>query len=204
MDRGSSWPTAPWTGSYVGLVGGYGVGDFSYVYDSDEEVVLWPNGALGGLVAGINWQQGQAVVGIEGDISLGNWSEEALLAPGNAPCYEEGCTARFNWLATVRGRIGYAIGDLLSYVTGGVAAGGIAGSADEGACGYTGSCRFEGAYGMTFGAGAEWRLAEQYSLKAEYLYTNFGDPQFEVDDGDGLDDSNVALHTARVGVNFHF
>lgn len=193
-----------WTGTYVGLVGGYGFGDFSYIYDTDAPVVLSPNGVLGGVVAGFNWQQDQAVVGVEGDVSFGSWSEYVLLAPGNAPCFEEGCTARFNWLATLRGRIGYAMGDLMPYVTGGIAIAGIAGSADEGACGYTGSCRFDSAVGMTYGAGLEWSPSERYSLKLEYLYTNFGNPDFKVDDSNEIDDSNVSLHTARAGVNFHF
>ena len=75
-------------------------------------------GVIGGTI-GYNWQINQIVLGAEGDI---DWSgikgTTTVLCP-------PGCETRNKWLATVRGRLGYAFDRFLPYITGGLAVGDI-------------------------------------------------------------------------------
>lgn len=49
-------------------------------------------------------------------------------------------------------------------------------------------------------SGIEKMITETISLKAEYLYANFGDvDHYDADYPIGLD-----IHTVKAGVNFHF
>ena len=75
-------------------------------------------GVIGGT-AGFNWQTGQVVLGVEGDI---DWSGVSGTTSTFCPA---GCATRNDWLGTVRGRVGYAFDRFLPYVTGGLAAGDI-------------------------------------------------------------------------------
>ena len=76
-------------------------------------------GLIGGTI-GYNWQFGPTVIGVEGDIG---WSgiegSTTILCP-------PGCETRNHWLATARGRLGYAFDPLpAAIVTAGLALGDI-------------------------------------------------------------------------------
>src|SRR5207245_1112150 len=75
-------------------------------------------GVIGGTV-GYNWQINQFVIGAEGDI---DWS--GIRGSTSVFC-PTGCETRNAWLATVRGRLGYAFGRFLPYLTAGLAVGDI-------------------------------------------------------------------------------
>ena len=105
-----------WTGFYLGANGGGGWGR-SWWNGTATPVDL--SGAQVGGTAGYNWQFGNTVLGLEGDM---DWSN--LKGTGTTGC-AAGCTAENNWLSTVRGRVGYAFGGILPYVTGGLAVGDI-------------------------------------------------------------------------------
>src|SRR5581483_10988624 len=81
----------------------------------------------GGLVGGrlgCNYQVNQWVFGIEGDGSWADVSGTAPTPPPFNPHFNE--TLRKNWLATIRGRVGYAInGNVLLYGTAGGAFAGL-------------------------------------------------------------------------------
>ena len=78
------------------------------------------------------------------------------------------CETRNDWLATVRGRLGYAAGRFMPYVTGGAAFGNIKtniagiGTADQTRAGWTA------------GGGVEAKIAGPWSAKVEYLYVDLG------------------------------
>jgi outer membrane immunogenic protein len=93
-------------------------------------------GILGGLQGGYNWQIGRVVLGIEGDWSWTNQKDTATYGaqpvPGIfpplpnfffIPATAQGWTTeeKLDWLSTVRGRLGWAQGANLWYVTGGIA-----------------------------------------------------------------------------------
>jgi len=193
-----------WSGVYVGLQAGYGWGSNDYTYD-DESVDFDSDGFVGGATAGINWQNGMFVYGLEADISYSDVDGSVLRDPTDAPCYEEGCTAEIEWFGTGRARLGYAVDNFLPYITGGFAFGGLQGTADFGACD-SAPCSFDDTeFGWTAGLGIEWGLTQQISLKAEYLHIDFGSPSFSNDPplGDaGVD--NITLDTVRVGLNYGF
>ena len=75
--------TNSWMGPYIGGNLGYGWGD---VNNSGTR----PSGVLGGLQAGYNYQSGQLVVGIEGDLQLN--SADDTFAP-----WKFSPADRFNW-----------------------------------------------------------------------------------------------------------
>src|SRR5262249_10917920 len=110
-------PRSIWTGFYVGINGGGGWGNSQW-----DGLIINSFDVSGGLIGGTvgyNWQFGQALIGAEGDV---DWSgirdTTTVLCP-------TGCETRNKWLATVRGRLGYAFDRFLPYFTGGLAGGDI-------------------------------------------------------------------------------
>jgi outer membrane immunogenic protein len=104
-----------WTGFHVGINGGGGFGSSNWDSTGSRDV----SGGLIGGTAGYNYQFGQVVAGIEGDIDWSgiNGSTTNLCPPG--------CKTSNTWLATVRGRLGYAADRFMPYITGGAAFGNI-------------------------------------------------------------------------------
>jgi outer membrane immunogenic protein len=182
-------PVYNWTGVYVGINGGGGWGRSQW--DGIDRFDI-SGGLIGGTV-GYNWQFGQVVIGAEGDI---DWSgirgtTSTLCAPG--------CETRNSWLATVRGRLGYAFDRFLPYVTGGLAAGNIQATVPGLPGGSIGNA------GWTVGAGIEAGLVANVSLKAEYLYVDLGN--FNCGFNCGLAaNGNVSFNANifRLGANVRF
>src|SRR5262245_3224141 len=108
-------PIYNWTGFYLGINGGGGWGRSQW--DALDTFDL-SGGVIGGTV-GYNWQFGQAVIGAEGDI---DWS--GIKGTSTVLCLG-GCETRNKWLATARGRVGFAFDRFPPYFTGGLALGDI-------------------------------------------------------------------------------
>jgi outer membrane immunogenic protein len=180
-----------WTGFYLGLNGGGGWGDSHWQGIGRADL----SGGLVGGTAGYNWQFGQAVLGLEGDIDWSHLSgtNNSALCPGGS------CTTSDSWLSTVRGRVGYAFDRFLPYVTGGLATGDIRAAA-PGLPGGTGTNA-----GWTVGGGVEVALPGNWSAKAEYLHVDLGAFNCGVGCG-GAPNENVSMHdnVFRAGVNYHF
>ena len=73
-----------------------------------------------------------------------------------------------NWLATVRGRAGFAWDRVLFYGTGGAAFGNV----QAGRIGVPYASVTQ--TGWTAGAGVEWAFLPNWTAKVEYLYVNLG------------------------------
>ena len=179
-----------WTGFYLGANGGGGWGR-SWWNGTATPVDL--SGAQVGGTAGYNWQFGNTVLGLEGDM---DWSN--LKGTGTTGC-AAGCTAENNWLSTVRGRVGYAFGGILPYVTGGLAVGDINASTP----GFAGASSTNA--GWTVGGGLEVALPGNWSAKAEYLHVDLGRFNCGANCGVAPTD-NVSMHddVVRAGLNYHF
>ncbi|TIQ26700.1 MAG: porin family protein, partial [Mesorhizobium sp.] len=109
------------------------------------------------------------------------------------------CETEVNWLATIRGRAGYAFDNILPYVTGGVAIGGVDARIQNAPTLQDGE---ETQIGWTVGAGIEYGITQQWTAKVEYLYTDLGDWRY---DSDGSDFSATAkFSTVKFGVNYRF
>jgi outer membrane immunogenic protein len=180
-----------WTGFYLGVNGGGGWGRSHWQGAGN---VGLSGGQAGGTI-GYNWQFGQTVLGLEGDV---DWSglqgtNTSALCPGGA------CSTSDSWLSTVRGRAGYAFGNVLPYVTGGLAVGDIQGAAP----GFAGATNTN--TGWTVGGGLEVALPGNWSAKAEYLHVDLGDFNCGGNCG-GAPNENVSMHdnVFRAGVNYHF
>jgi outer membrane immunogenic protein len=126
-----------WTGFYLGASAGGSLGFSDHVDRatgvSDTSGYNVKGGLVGGTL-GYNWQMSNFVVGFEGDAS---WVAERGVMPDVGPVainngFVDGAgnslfasyTAE-TWLATARGRVGYAVNNLLFYGTGGYAAAGV-------------------------------------------------------------------------------
>jgi outer membrane immunogenic protein len=177
---------------------------------------------IGGGQVGYNWQGAGSpwVVGVEADISgIGSRSmSTTAFLPANVPAtFTISESNNSNWLATFRGRVGYAFNRSLVYVTGGLAVADIRQSS-------TYSDTIVGApvppttggrdgvrAGYAIGAGWEQAFADNWSVKFEYLYTSFDRVGFNyvitsttggtnlIHVSDRMNDNIV-----RVGLNYRF
>lgn len=181
-------PPYTWTGFYVGVNGGGGLGRSTWDTAGGYNMT---GGVVGGT-AGYNYQYGYAVFGVEGDI---DWS--GIRGSTTTAGCPAGCTTSDSWLSTVRGRVGYAAGRFMPYITGGGAFGNINASTPGGGGGTTNA-------GWTLGAGLEFAIAGNWTAKAEYLFVDLG--RFNCGIGCGAATDNVSFNTnlIRAGVNYRF
>jgi outer membrane immunogenic protein len=124
-------PMYNWTGCYIGAVGGGEWGRSRSVSNGTnngtagvlKSATDLDGGNVGGTL-GCNYQSGNWVVGIEGDDSWSNRTGSSnTLAPFNTTFTE---SINSTWLATVRGRVGYAVGPTGSVLLYGTAGGAFA------------------------------------------------------------------------------
>jgi outer membrane immunogenic protein len=182
-------PVFTWTGFYLGLNGGGGWGRSTW----DRTGSLDLSGGVIGGTAGFNWQTGQVVLGIEGDV---DWSGVSGTIVTNCAA---GCATQNDWLGTVRGRVGYSFDRFLPYITGGLAAGNIKATTP----GFAGATQTN--LGWTIGAGLEVAIVGNWSAKAEYLHIDLGN--FNCGLACGLattDNVSFQADLVRGGVNYKF
>ena len=188
--------TFSWTGGYIGLNAGYAGGKNKFnAYNVDASAKDNSNGFLGGIQAGYNWQFDQMIVGLETDIQGAGLKSDAELSIGGATY---GAEAKINWFGTTRARLGYTPVDrFMVYATGGVAYGKIKAS-------YGDFSQSDTKVGYTVGAGAEYALTNNVTLKSEYLYTDLGKLKLDDAAGNRFGEVKAPFHTVRVGVNYKF
>jgi outer membrane immunogenic protein len=178
-----------WTGLYLGVNGG---GAFSRsTWDSTGPFNL--DGGLVGGTAGYNYQIGQAVLGVEGDI---DWSGiRGSTTNGCVP----GCQTSNTWLSTVRGRIGFAAGRFMPYLTGGAAFGDVRATTPA----FAGASNTNA--GWTVGGGIEFAIAGNWTAKAEYLFIDLGSFNCGVGcNGTATDNVSFTANVLRGGVSYRF
>ncbi|MBH5371263.1 outer membrane protein [Bradyrhizobium glycinis] len=171
-----------WTGFYLGIVGG---GAWQ-----DASDIKMKGGFVGGT-AGYNWQTGNVVFGIEAD---GAWADVSDSVTAGVLT----TSSKIDAMGTVRGRIGYAVNNVLFYGTGGYAW--VDNKITLSALGVSVSDS-KWHNGWTVGAGVEAFFAPQWSVKGEYLYRSLGGETYF---SGALPTNTLELHTVQVGVNYHF
>ncbi|MGD0024190.1 MAG: outer membrane protein [Xanthobacteraceae bacterium] len=182
-------PAYTWSGFYIGVNGGGGFGRSAW--DSTGAFNL--SGGLVGGTIGYNYQIGQAVVGVEGDI---DWADINGTTTNGCPL---GCKTSDTWLSTVRGRLGYAADRFMPFITGGAAFGDIRATTPNFAGNSTTNA------GWTVGGGLEFAIAGHWTAKAEYLYVDLG--SFNCGTSCSLAvTNNVSFRTnlVRAGINYRF
>lgn len=218
--------TAPfsWTGLYIGGHVGYGWSRSGgtitalppSVFDTGS-FDLDGDGIIGGAQIGYNWQfHPNWIVGVEADIS-GTGISGSSFSPvtvGGIPAaasWSHYMSKDIGWLASLRGRLGYAQDRWMIYATGGVAWAEVSGDLIGRTAPQISNTR--GSYnstnsGWTAGGGVEWAFANNWTARAEYLYYHIdGDTLTATDPLDRAvtfttDDTNV--HVLRAGVNYKF
>ncbi|MER9356774.1 porin family protein [Mesorhizobium sp. M0514] len=192
-------PVFSWTGGYVGLQAGYAWGDGRVDQIGGPGFVdTDPDGFLGGVYAGYNYQMSNnIVIGAELDVVYANvdGSGQVFAAPG-FPIPGASVTEELNWSGAARLRLGYAADRFLPYIAGGVAFGDIDINNNNG----------PGSFGDTFtgwtiGVGLDYAMTDNLLLRAEYRYTDFGSKSFGAPS-----DSSVDLKTneVRLGIAYKF
>jgi len=178
------------------------------------------SGFTGGGQIGYNWQIKNIVFGLEADFE--SFKQSSSLAGSGIDSTGNVLTVNnqvgSTWLATIRPRVGYVWDRTLIYATGGVAftnlkytqtmATGLVNASGTQTVSQTKT-------GWTAGAGVEYALWNNWSVRAEYLYLQFSGLSGTgvLMEGDGLGtNSNVftgstgTLHdnVVRAGLNYRF
>lgn len=192
-----------WSGIYVGgQVGFVAGGRIGHEYDggSDEwDFRLNPEGAFGGIFVGYNYQLDNSVVlGLEGDFNWGN----AKASGDNVSARYYTSSTRLDWMGAVRARAGYAFDRFMPYVAGGVAFAHFRfEELDEGSFNSSASGTLTG---WTIGAGAEYAVTDNWTLRGEYRYTQYGNKDFVATPVEDDWTARVRTHDLRLGVAYKF
>jgi outer membrane immunogenic protein len=205
-----------WTGCYVGGQVGYKSASTNQSWANSGNVALLPDGtpltgtlrpdgAVGGVTAGCNYQfAANWVIGAEGDYSWTDLSSSArLLPPANTLHTFEVKESSF---ATARARLGYAVDQWLFFVSGGAAWARVDISDSNIPTGGTLFQSVGQTYsGWTVGGGVEYAVTRNWLVKAEYLYADLGSNRVQLRNALGGDaDVSLKQQLGRFGVNYKF
>lgn len=190
-------PVYNWSGFYVGANAGYGWGEGHEGLDFGK---FDTQGLVFGVQGGYNMHWQGFVVGFEVDAMLGSVDGGKDLFFKNKSA---SLRSSMDWAGTARIRAGFPVENFLIYGTGGVAFGE-----------WKTRFRFDNGIdiesfrdtqfhlGWTIGAGIEYGLSKNFSVKAEYLYLDFGKEKYRVGAERTSIDQN--LNMIRLGVNYRF
>jgi outer membrane immunogenic protein len=183
-----------------------------------ERFNLSPDGIVGGIQAGYNWQASNWVFGVEADIQASSQRDKhACVAFCNAVS-SAAYDAKLPWFGTARGRLGYSVGSTLFYATGGYAYGNIKTRVNSTLFGVANNVEFSDTKGgWTVGGGIETPftllglLGPNWTSKSEYLYVDLGSssssftiPVVGAATLTATTTTRVQEHIFRTGVNYHF
>jgi outer membrane immunogenic protein len=219
-------PYLSWTGFYGGLSAGgawssndvvlNGLGGPAwnpYYPDPFRTRTVEGSGFIGGGQIGYNRQFDKIVAGIEADISgLSADGSLSTSGPGPNDPYKLLLSEKLDWLATVRGRLGYLVtGSTLFYATAGLAVGGVSLKSNlDFTLTHYDTSGSDTKTGYTVGGGVEHALTSSWSVKAEYLFYDLGkttltanpsppNPPFQTSSS-FEEKGNIV----RAGINYHF
>ena len=194
-------PVFNWTGGYIGGQVGYLWGDGDLDADDGSIASVEPDGWLGGLYVGYNYQfTNNVVLGIDADFAWTGADDDASAFDGCGTLIGS-IQSELDWEGAVRGRLGYAVDRFLPYVAGGVAFGKMDAEIFNLAPASLGSDD-DTAVGWTIGVGLDYAFTDNIIGRAEYRYTDFGDFDFNIGDGSGSVD--LSTNDVRLGIAYKF
>jgi outer membrane immunogenic protein len=237
-------------GAYIGINGGYGGGDIAgnnraYALDISSPTpwfIAYFQGAGNSHYGGplVGGQIGYNII-TKSHILLGaeidaDWADISSKGSGKNSVFYSSLflsTGRsrsgLDWIGTARGRLGYNLNSAIAYITGGLAFGVNSNSSAQ----YSGSVGpgyWNGSYGDSYsskfsagwvaGAGIEHALANNISIKTEYLYTQISAAGFNpsslqatvyssarysglIQNQSYSNYDPLGFHQVRFGVNYH-
>jgi opacity protein-like surface antigen len=193
-----------WNGPFFGMSIGVAVGQSRHVSSvADITPSFDMSGGVFGLALGYNWQAGRVLYGVDGDISLS--TKRGTSGYLGAPAGFLAETSE-RWLATYRGRVGLVRDSWMFYVTAGGATADVKIIATEPVAGIATESRTR--WGWTAGVGVEAGRIHSFTVKAEYLYVDFGNTSYFNPAPAGFINrwGGVPLydHVLRLGLNHKF
>jgi outer membrane immunogenic protein len=199
-----------WTGFYIGahIGGGFATSDWADTFPGFVGVGdanPHPSGFLGGGQIGYNYQMNNIVLGVEGE---GTW---ANLNNNVSSCFQDvtqSCSTKATGFATVTGRLGLTWDRALFYAKGGAAWGHFKYENPDPVFGASPNYfANESRSGWTVGAGIEQALGNNWSVKLEYDYLDFGasTPTFAGSAGDTFTETITnRVQMVKFGANYLF
>lgn len=210
-------PEFTWTGPYLGLHFGYGLGGLEFKDeppDTELNIRHYQRGIFGGAQTGVNYEfQNGIVLGVEGKFSgtsIDKHSEHNLNDEPNI--YD----TNIDWIGSATVRAGYACphllqGRLLAYVKAGMSDAHVTYHRTHIESNNTDTFDSEeGRFAPVIGGGIEYAIAKHWTVKAEY---NFADYGTRIIHGRSVDDNAIEteayetklrLNSVELGVNFKF
>ena len=207
-------PVAPRSGFYFG-------GHVGYMFGTANATLGDPTGNASGGIASAGGATGygaffggvqagyehyfasRLMLGVELDASFPSAQDLSQVlsyrATGTGTANEQ-----LEYLASLRGRAGYAMGSWTPFVTGGIAWASTRYSRTDLTTGNEDANPSNIRLGYVAGAGVDYRLDQRWSARAEYLYTNLGLTGFAFASAPARYDSQYDLHRFRVGLNYKF
>ena len=179
-----------WSGLYIGAQAGYRWSNTSVPGAGAPDVATAT--PQGGAHIGYNFQTGDVVLGLEGDLMLGS-------SPASATRGITTLTVNDTWTSSMRARAGFTFGPALLYGTAGVA---IAGQDLTLGTQAAQAHLTDPLVGFVFGGGLEYKFAPQLSARIEGLRTSYRESIVNWAAGAQAvrQDSNVL----RAGLSFQF
>lgn len=197
----SDAPGYDWSGFYAGGHVAYSFGQGSGALSNPNPTIVGnPFGSqYGGLQVGYNYMlPSRVVLGAEADVTFPQFFEDGLIFTGSTA---QGTTVtdQIDYIATLRGRFGYALDRWLIYATAGFAWSQArfgetpANASNEDLILLTRT-------GWTLGIGAELAIAPNWTARFEYLYDDLGSVAGVFPSGTGYR-SAFDLQTLRLGLD---
>jgi outer membrane immunogenic protein len=216
-----------WSGIYVGgVVGGaWGTNDLSdpglgivgTLVGAPVVQTNNPSAFIGGVEVGSRYQFGKLVVGWEGDALWGNMNATSTtsfsgpVAPGAV--FPRSLSTSTNWTATGTAVVGVAHNNWLLYGKAGAALESTSYTENTSVAGvplFGGTGTDNNRVGWTVGTGIEWAFYQNWSIKAEYDYLDFGNHNVAINGSflgvgvqPGLQDNNH-INQFKAGLNYRF
>lgn len=193
-------PIFSWGGAYIGGEVGWGWGRGKLDGDADSYSEFKPNGFVGGIYAGYNFDLGNNVVlGIDGNFDYNDLKETHDYFSTGRPV-QTSLESKLEWSGAVRARAGYAIDRFMPYIAGGVAFGSVKNSVTIGSS--TSYSDSKTLTGWTAGAGIDYAATDNILLRLEYRYTDFGNKDFDL--GDYSTRGSFKTNDIRLGIAYKF
>src|ERR1700761_156914 len=215
-----------WTGFYVGGHMGYAGGNSNWTANPTQAGLPSTSGSVDmtlpidsfaesgsffmGFQGGYNYMlANRMVLGVEAEASFPAFPNLSGLSIGGLTNFNSPVVGAASYgetvlsMGTVRGRIGYAPGNWLFYVTGGFAWTYDQLTLTQLASGANDS-PFLWRLGWSAGVGAEGLMAPNWTTKVEYLWTGYPTATASFPDLGQRISSNLNLQEFRLGLNYHF
>lgn len=190
-----------WDGFYAGLnAGGLWSSTAATITESNIGGGFNGTGAgfVGGAQVGYNYIVGPVLLGGEIDFQGSTLNTGVS---GGTSMSSINANATLPWFATFRARVGYPVGSVMPYVTGGAVWGQQRLQGTDSATGYfDASSNF---WTYTFGGGVEGHINERLSAKLEYLWIGTPDTPLSTPASASVSERSIG-NLIRVGLNYRF